>query len=112
MVVISTACSPSITIIHQDPTHESIRIIVDNKDRDRLRFGKDLSITVSKGNHTVVAFPEGETQCPWTTDGEGWTIWADKDAILTLLPPPRKRTNGGAATESGNNPTLRNVKKN
>jgi hypothetical protein len=96
-------CGPSIEIIHQDPTHPIVQITVDNNRTKTLDYGDDTSVSVSEGPHLVRAVPKGENQCPWTDDGEGWTIWVEKEAQLTLLPPAnadnsslQQKTNGAA----------------
>lgn len=81
------ACSASIEVKHRDPTHQSVQIIVDNDKIKNLDYGEDMSVSVSEGTHQITAVPQGEKSSPWTEDGNGWTIWVEKDAILTLLPP-------------------------
>jgi len=85
-------CSPKITIRHQDPTHQLVRITLDQKDEGTLEYGEKESFSVSRGTHFLEAVPEGATQSPWTNDGKGWTIWVDRGAELTLLAPPKAET--------------------
>ncbi len=94
-----SGCSPKITILHQDPTHQNVRIRLDQKDKDTLDFGDKTSFYVSRGAHLIEAIPEGKKQCPWADDGKGWTIWVDRGAELTLLPPPK------AASKKKKNPS-------
>ena len=82
-----TACSPSVQVNHRDPTHQSVDIFIDNDTSKTLDYGDDESISVSEGAHVITALPVGEKASPWTEDGKGWTIWVEKEAILTLLPP-------------------------
>jgi hypothetical protein len=83
----TAGCGPSIVIIHQDPTYPTVQISIDSGKTKTLELGDDISISVSEGSHLVNAVPMGENRCPWTEDGEGWTIWVEKEAELTLLPP-------------------------
>lgn len=83
-----TACSASIQVKHRDPTHQRVQVNVDNDKIKNLDYGDDMSVSVSEGTHQITAVPMGEKSSPWTADGNGWTIWVEKDAILTLLPPP------------------------
>ncbi len=79
------ACT-RIAIRHQDHTHQRIAVSIDGK-TSTLKYGGELKKRVSRGHHQVTAIPEGESRCVWTADGEGWTFWVDKEAVLTLLPP-------------------------
>ena len=80
-------CAPSIVVVHKDPTHPTAMVSVDNAPPETLEFNDGLSVRVSRGPHTVKAMPPGGNFCPWTEGGAGWTIWVDREAVLTLLPP-------------------------
>jgi hypothetical protein len=62
-------------------------VYVDNAEPKPLELDDRLAVRVSRGPHTVKVVPPGENFCPWTEDSEGWTVWVDREAVLTLLPP-------------------------
>lgn len=84
--LIHVSCA-KITVLHQDYSHQRISVIIDGKTKT-MAYGDELTERVSKGQHRIEAIPEGKKQCPWTEDGKGWTLWVDRKAVLTLLPPP------------------------
>ena len=88
MSVLLAGCASHMKISHQDPTHKSLTVIIDGEEVGTLKFGKSKKKKLSKGMHSVKVVPEGQTDCPWTPDGQGWTIWIDQGAALTLFPPP------------------------
>ena len=82
-----SACGPTLTIRHQDPTHELINVWVEDDLVGELEFGEDLSIRLDRGEHTVRANPYGQTDNPWAEDGHSWRFVLDDEATITLLPP-------------------------
>ena len=88
ILIFCGACSPEILIVHRDHTHKRVKIVLDKSEETRLEYGDDVSFRVSRGEHVIAAVPEDKSVSPWTENGEDWIIWVDKEAILTLLPPP------------------------
>jgi len=82
------SCGPQIIVRHQDPTHETVTVFIDNEEEDELDYGEETSEHVSRGYHTVLIVPKGKKHCPWTLDGNGLKILVDEEAELTLLTPP------------------------
>jgi uncharacterized protein YacL (UPF0231 family) len=78
-----------------------VKIILDKTTTERLEYGDEVSFNVSRGEHVVEAVPENKSFNPWTKNGEDWTIWVDRDAVLTLLPPPAPQTESVEGSESG-----------
>ncbi|MCP4677570.1 MAG: hypothetical protein GY854_19060 [Deltaproteobacteria bacterium] len=84
--VLGLGCAPKIIIRLQDKKYKNVVVKIDDKKVGVLNYGDSLSKKVSKGNHSIDAMPKGSSQCPWTEDGEGWNVYVDEGATLTLLP--------------------------
>lgn len=82
-----SACGPTLTVQHQDPTYSQVNVWVGDELVGELEYGEDLSVRLDQGVHTVRAVPFGETENPWVEDGESWRFVLDEEAVITLLPP-------------------------
>ena len=87
-LIVLTACSPEITIVHRDHTNRRVKVIVDDSRTKTVDYGDEVSFNVSRGEHTLKAVTESSSSSsPWSESGQPWMIWVDKGAVLTLLPP-------------------------
>lgn len=82
----AAACSPKLIIRHEDPTVSFVQVRVDQENAGFLDHGGVWRSRVARGYHRVETIPRGASENPWAEDGEGWTIYVDRRAEVTLLP--------------------------
>jgi hypothetical protein len=80
------ACSPSITIRHNDPTHRLVQVVINGINEGEISYDDKKSFKVAKGRHKVEITPNGENINPWTKDNKAWYLFVDRGAELVLLP--------------------------
>jgi len=82
----SSACAPKLIVRHEDPAATFAQIRVDGESRGFVQLGETMTLRPGRGYHRVEAVPRGETSNPWAADGEGWNVYVDRRAVVTLLP--------------------------
>ena len=84
------ACSPSLIIRHEDPTHDRALIWLDGKRAGVVRYDDTLRVRVARGRHTIRAVAPGSDESPWHLDRPEVEVVIEDEATMTLLtPPPR-----------------------
>lgn len=90
ILTLFAGCAPKLIVHNLDHTYEQVAVQIDEKPVGTLEYGETLSKRLTPGPHHVLAHPQGETKCPWVESGDGWVIYLDEGAQLTLLPVSRK----------------------
>ena len=83
------ACAPQLRVSHDDPSAAAVEIKVDGERAGFLSHGERVTVKLRRGWHHVSTIPEGASENPWAPDGEGWMIYVDRRAEVTLLPEMR-----------------------
>ena len=111
-ILLLFGCAPKLIIHHLDHTHPKVAVKIDEKDQGTLEYGGKISKRLSPGPHYVEAVPDGETGCPWVKNGDGWVVYIDEGAQLTLLPvskpPPQPASQASNKREKTASPEQSN----
>ena len=82
----SSACAPKLIVRHEDPAATFAQIRLDGESRGFVQLGESMTLRPGRGYHRLEAVPRGDATNPWAADGEGWSVYVDRRAVVTLLP--------------------------
>jgi len=92
-LLVLAGCSPKLVVHNLDSTYEEVAVQIDQELAGTLSYGESLSERLPRGPHHVDAHPVGQEFNPWNERGQGWVVYLDEGAYLTLLPVAKSERN-------------------